>query len=69
MSRAYNTEYLCEYNMAWYPFDSQTCHLDFVLDSSAADFVQLVNGSLKYLGPLELAQILCEEHSFEAVRV
>ena len=56
MSRVYNTEYLCEYSMAWYPFDSQTCHLDFVLDASAADFVQLVNGSLKYLGPVELAQ-------------
>ena len=22
MSRAYNTEFLCEYSMAWYPFDS-----------------------------------------------
>ena len=39
MSRAYNTEFLCEYSMAWYPFDSQTCHLDFVLDASAAAFV------------------------------
>ena len=56
MSRAYNTEFLCEYSMAWYPFDSQTCHLDFVLDASAAAFVQLVNGTLKYMGPVELAQ-------------
>ena len=42
--------------MAWYPFDSQTCRLDFVLGASAAAFVQLVNGSLKYVGPVELAQ-------------
>ena len=56
MSRAYNTEFLCEYNMAWYPFDSQTCHLDFVLDASAAAFVKLVNGTLEYWGPVELAQ-------------
>ena len=55
-SRAYNTEFLCKYSMAWYPFDSQTCRLDFVLDASAAAFVQLVNGSLKYVGPVELAQ-------------
>ena len=56
MSRAYNTEFLCEYSMAWYPFDSQTCHLDFVLDASAAAFVKLVNGTLEYWGPVELAQ-------------
>ena len=42
--------------MAWYPFDSQTCYLDFVLDASAAAFVKLVNGSLEYWGPVELAQ-------------
>ena len=30
MSRAYNPKFLCEYSMAWYLFDSQTCHLDFV---------------------------------------
>ena len=56
MSRAYNTEFLCEYSMAWYPFDSQTCHLDFVLDASAAAFVKLVIGTLEYWGPVELAK-------------
>ena len=56
MSRAYNTEFLCDYSMAWYPFDSQTCHLDFVLDASAASFVELLNGTLEYWGPVELAQ-------------
>ena len=56
ISRVYNTEYLCEYSMAWYPFDFQTCHLDFVLDASAASFVELVNGTLEYWGPVELAQ-------------
>ena len=38
--------------MAWYPFDSQTCNLDFVLDASAAAFVKLVNGTLEYWGPV-----------------
>ena len=52
ISSAYNTEY----SMAWYPFDSQTCHLDFVLDASAAFFVELLNGTLEYWGPVELAQ-------------
>ena len=56
MSRVYNTEFLCEFTMAWYPFDTQTCQLDFVLDASAAAFVKLVNGSLDYWGPVELAQ-------------
>ena len=30
--------------------------LDFVLDASAASFVKLLNGTLKYVGPVELAQ-------------
>ena len=56
LSRAYDIEFICEYDMRWYPFDSQTCHLDFVLDASAASFVELLNGTLEYWGPVELAQ-------------
>ena len=56
MSRPYKTEFICLYNMAWYPFDSQTCSLDFLLDVTATSFVSLDPGSLEYLGPVELTQ-------------
>jgi hypothetical protein len=56
MSRSYETEFLCLYNMAWYPFDSQTCSLDYMLDVTANTFVELESGSLNYSGPVELTQ-------------
>ena len=56
MSRSYDTEFLCWYNMAWYPFDSQTCTLDYVLDATASVFVSLEMASLTYSGPVELTQ-------------
>ena len=56
MSRTYDTEFLCSYNMGWYPFDSQTCTLDFVLDATASVFVSLETDSLVYSGPVELTQ-------------
>ena len=56
MSRSYDTEFFCLYNMAWYPFDSQTCTLDFLLDVTSSAFVRLETGSLDYYGPVELTQ-------------
>jgi hypothetical protein len=56
MSRFYETEFLCLYDMAWYPFDTQTCTLDFSIDVTATAFVRLETGSLDYTGPVELTQ-------------
>jgi hypothetical protein len=56
MSRAYETEFICSYNMAWYPFDTQSCTLDFVVSVSARAFVRLEPGVLDYSGPTELTQ-------------
>ena len=56
MSRSYDTEFLCSYNMGWYPFDSQSCTLDYVLDATVSAFVSLEMDSLTYSGPVELTQ-------------
>ena len=56
MSRTYDTEFLCSYNMGWYPFDTQTCTLDYVLDATASVFVSLEMDRLTYSGPVELTQ-------------
>ena len=56
MSRVYNKRFICEYDMSWYPFDTQTCHMDFKLEENMNNFLQLVTGSQKYLGPRELTQ-------------
>ena len=56
MTRAYETEFLCSYNMAWYPFDSQKCGLHFVLGVTSQPFVSLSAGRLEFNGPEELSQ-------------
>ena len=56
MTRAYETEFLCSYDMAWYPFDSQKCGLHFVLGVASRSFVSLKAGNLEYNGPKELSQ-------------
>ena len=56
MSRVYNVKFICDYDMQWYPFDSQTCHMDFKLEENMKNFLSLVTGTQEYLGPKELTQ-------------
>ena len=43
--------WMCEYDMAWYPFDTQTCTMQFVIKN-----LILVPEDLEYTGPTDLAQ-------------
>ena len=47
-------DFICNFELSWYPFDSQSCFLNFSLDS--AIFVELTAGSILYLGREDLAQ-------------
>ena len=42
--------------MALYPFDTQTCSLDFLLIAVSDDFCFLERGDLEYTGPTDLTQ-------------
>ena len=44
------------FDMKWYPFDVQECHLDFKSEEVSAKFVELIPGELKYTGKRELDQ-------------
>ena len=56
MSRLYNIEFFCDYDMMWYPFDSQTCFMLMKLGGGIEKLVSLDPGLLRYLGPEELTQ-------------
>ena len=45
MSRVYDSEFLCNFQMQWYPFDTQTCFMEFRLDEGIASFVDLIPGT------------------------
>ena len=54
--RLYNIEFFCDYDMRWYPFDSQTCFMVMKLGGGVEKLVSLTPGLLEYLGPEELTQ-------------
>ena len=56
MSQAIETVFICKYNMAMYPFDTQTCTMDFLLPVVSDDFCFIEKGELIYTGPTELTQ-------------
>ena len=56
MSRVYDVNWICEYDMSWYPFDTQTCYMKFQPDGNSGEFIDLVDDGLEYLGPRDLTQ-------------
>ena len=43
--------WVCEYDMSWYPFDTQTCSMQFKMEN-----VNLFPVHLQYTGPIDLSQ-------------
>ena len=56
MSRVYDVNWICEYDMSWYPFDTQTCYMKLQPDGNSGEFIDLVDDGLEYLGPRDLTQ-------------
>ena len=65
MSRIYNIEFFCDYDMRWYPFDTQTCFMVLKLGGGADKLVSLSPGDLEYLGPEELTQYYVKKYMIE----
>ena len=55
MSRFYTWFYLlrflCDYDMAWYPFDIQLCQLNLVMKGKSGDFADLGKKKTRTEGP------------------
>ena len=56
LSRSYDIDFICEYDMRWYPFDYQTCHMVILMEGNTGMFVNLISDSIEYSGPKELTQ-------------
>ena len=69
MSRLYNIDFFCDYDMRWYPFDAQTCLMIMKLGGGTNKLVSLSPGLLKYLGPEELTQYYVKKYSMEETSV
>jgi hypothetical protein len=69
LSKTHDTVFLCQYNMAWYPFDSQVCTMDVVLHIVQAPFCAVEAEMLNYTGPTDLVQYFIRNISMEVTRV
>ena len=56
ISRVYSIKFFCNYDMAWYPFDIQTCSIELQLDGVLDNYADLLPGGVKFSGPMELTQ-------------
>ena len=63
MSRLYNIDFFCDYDMRWFPFDAQTCFMVLKLGGGNEKLVSLIPGVLKYMGPEELTQYYVKKYS------
>jgi hypothetical protein len=63
LTRFYNTRFICNYNMQWYPFDIQVCDLTLSLKGKSSDFARLKTEVLQYLGVLEVNQYVVTNFS------
>ena len=61
-SRVYNVEWICVYQLAWYPFDTQTCRMILEADGNS-EFVDLNVGAIEYSGPMDLTQYFVKSTS------
>ena len=69
LHRFYNLRFLCDYKMAWYPFDVQKCNLDLAMKSSFEPFTQLVVDQLRFVGDLSLAKYIIKNFTMEVVEL
>ena len=69
LSRLYNIDFFCDYDMRWYPFDAQTCLMIMKLGGGTNKLVSLSPGLLRYLGPEELTQYYVKKYSMEETSV
>ena len=63
MKRIYSVKWICSYNMQWFPFDTQSCTMEFRPEGNSDAYIKLLVGSLNYEGPQDLTQYFIRNQS------
>ena len=56
LRKEFVTIWICEFNMMWYPFDTQECSMQFKIVNKYSDFAVLIPENLSYSGPEDLTE-------------
>ena len=65
----YTTVWMCEYNMKWYPFDTQECSMQYMIAKKYQDFATLVPENLSYTGPEDLTEYTVKGYMMCKVKI
>ena len=50
ISRVYSVKFYCEFQMAWYPSDQQTCFIEMLTDGVLDNYADLLPGIVEFTG-------------------
>jgi len=64
-SRIYDIKFLCSYNMAWYPFDLQRCHLLLKPFGNTGEYIDLINKDIKYFDEMDLSKYYIKQWKYQ----
>ena len=66
-SRIYDIEFICSYDMAWYPFDLQRCELMFKPFGNSGEYVRFVHRFINYYEKMDLSKYYIKQWRFYSV--
>ena len=69
LNKEFTILWICQFNMMWYPFDTQTCSMQFKIVNKFADLVDLNPQNLTYSGPTDLAQYIVKSYKMCRVKM
>ncbi len=54
----YYAEYPCVFNLRFFPFDDQTCKIEFKAEANTNKTMELVPAGVRYFGPEKLVEFV-----------
>ena len=69
IARVYDIDFICEFDMEFYPFDTQNCSIILVMAGNSGKFVHQVISEYQYLGPVDLTQYFVKDINDTYIRV
>ena len=61
IARVYDIDFICEFDVRIFPFDTQNCSIKLIMAGNSGKFVHLEVETFDYLGPIDLTQYFVKE--------
>ena len=65
MTLFYNINFICDFDMRWFPFDTQRCSLIIITQGDSGKYVELIKETLDYSGPKDMMLYFIKDQQFK----